>query len=88
MNRKALEALKHLNYLGLYNGEWGIVEDVNMSHFVKTDEATDRKFPGAWLFVWLSSQEAIKFEKESTEADSFIICENYKEMILLYKLEK
>lgn len=88
MNRKALEALKHINELGLYNHEWGIVENVRRSHFVKTDEEADKMYRGVWLYVWLSAEEARKFEKESTEADNTIMLEDYNETILQYKLEK
>lgn len=86
MSRKAIAVLNAINYEGLCNNEWGVIEDKSNSYFIKVKYGERKEFKGVWLYVWLSRESCVEFVEKAAEPDYQLTVEEEDEVILLYKV--
>lgn len=87
MKNKALSALNFINYLDYNNTQWGIIEDKDVRYFIAIEKPPYDELPGVWLYVWLKSGEADRFQCAAAIADKTIHIDEENETILLYRME-
>lgn len=60
MNKEFVEILWYVNYLGLDNGRWGFVSDIDTKAYFGTDFKTS--LIGTWLYIMLPSDSDSEIE--------------------------
>lgn len=60
MNKEFIEILWYVNYLGLDNGCWGFVSDIDTKSYFGTDFKTS--LIGTWLYIMLPSDSDSEIE--------------------------